>query len=382
MADVFPSDFELLKTDSQTAGRRGRLRLPHGVVETPIFMPVGTQATVKGLTPQQIQDVGSQIILGNTYHLNLRPGSELVREMGGLHNFMQWDKPILTDSGGFQVFSLAKLRKLQDDGIRFKSHLDGKEFFLGPREVMEIQDNLNSDIAMVLDECPPQPVERKPCEEAVERSLRWAKICLEEAVQRGYPESGRKLFGIAQGSAYRDLREHCADRLVEMEFPGYAIGGLSVGETEPEMMEQASWTLPRLPEHKPRYIMGVGTPPQLLKLIALGADMFDCVMPSRAARHGTAFTPWGTINIRNARFRNDDKPIVPGMDNYTCKHFSRAYLRHLIIAGESLGGTLLTIHNLHFYLDLMAQARHHLEAGSYKQWHGEWITRYETNEEA
>lgn len=382
MLDSFPSNFQLLKTDTATAARRGRLSLPHGTVETPIFMPVGTQATVKGLTPKQIEEVGAQIILSNTYHLNLRPGSDLVRDRGGLHPFMHWQKPILTDSGGFQVFSLAKLRKLEDAGIRFKSHLDGKEFFLGPREVMAIQDNLYSDVAMVLDECPPQPVERKPCEEAVERSLRWAQICLEEAFERGYPESGRKLFAIVQGSAYKDLREHCADRLVEMDFPGYAVGGLSVGETEPEMMEQASWTLPRLPAEKPRYIMGVGTPPQLLKLIALGADMFDCVMPTRAARHGTAFTPWGTVNIRNARFRNDESPLVPDWDNYACRHFSRAYIRHLIIAGESLGGTLLTIHNLHFFLTLMAEARKHLECGDYGIWHKQWIANYESNSAA
>lgn len=339
-------------------------------------MPVGTQGTVKAVTPVHLKEIGSQIILGNTYHLNLRPGSELIRDLGGLHRFMGWDGPILTDSGGFQVFSLAKLRDVREDGVAFQSHVDGAKLFLGPREVMTIQQNLGSDIAMVLDECPPWPCERNECARAVARSDRWAKQCKEIASDSGFLDAGHHVFAIVQGSTFDDLRREAAEALGAYDFPGYAVGGVSVGEPEPEMLKQVGATTPFLPADKPRYTMGLGTPSQLLKMIALGVDMFDCVLPTRVARNGLVFTPDGPINLRNERFRTDPRPIVEGMNNYTA-NFSRAYLRHLTTAGEMLSGTLLTIHNLHFYLDLMAQARAHIEAGDYGSWHRQWIERYE-----
>jgi queuine tRNA-ribosyltransferase len=371
------SHFQLLAKDPATEARRGRLGTLHGSVDTPVFMPVGTQGTVKALTPAHLREIGAQIILGNTYHLNLRPGSELIRELGGLHAFMGWDGPILTDSGGFQVFSLAKLRDIRDDGVAFQSHLDGARLFLGPREVMGIQSNLGSDIAMVLDECPPWPVDRDACALACGRSLRWARSCREIAIESGFMASGRHVFAIAQGSTYDDLRREAAEALAALDFSGYAIGGVSVGEAEPEMLKQVVATAPHLPAGRPRYVMGIGTPPQLLKMIALGVDMFDCVLPTRVARNGLAFTPDGPINLRNEKFRADPRPIAEGQDNYTCRNFSRAYLRHLVTSGEMLGGTLVTIHNLHFFLDLLAQARAHIEAGDFGPWHKAWIGRYE-----
>jgi queuine tRNA-ribosyltransferase len=369
--------FQHLLNDTATSARRGRLTTLHGVIETPIFMPVGTQGTVKALTPAHLREIGAQIILGNTYHLNLRPGSELIRDLGGLHRFMGWDGPILTDSGGFQVFSLAKLREVGEDGIAFQSHLDGARLFMGPAEVMAIQANLGSDIAMVIDECPPWPCERDACALACARSLRWARRCRDIAGENGFLGSGHHVFGIVQGSTFDDLRREAAEALAALDLPGYAVGGVSVGEPEPEMLKQVAATTPFMPADKPRYTMGLGTPPQILKMIALGVDMFDCVLPSRVARNGLAFTPDGPINLRNERFRADARPVVEGLDNYTCRNFSRAYLRHLFLAGEMLAGTLLTLHNLHFYLDLMAQARAHLEAGDYGVWHRGWVERYE-----
>lgn len=370
------SHFQLLATDPASAARRGRLLTRHGVVETPVFMPVGTQGTVKAVTPAHLHEIGAQIILGNTYHLNLRPGSELVRELGGLHTFMGWDRPILTDSGGFQVFSLAKLREIRDDGIAFQSHIDGARLFLGPKEVMTIQGNLGSDIAMVIDECPPWPCERDACAAAVARSQRWAEQCRQIAQDSGFLSAGHHVFAIVQGSTFDDLRREAAEALAALDFPGYAVGGVSVGEPEPEMLKQVGATTPYLPVQKPRYTMGLGTPPQLLKMVALGVDMFDCVMPTRVARNGLVFTPDGPMNIRNERFRRDPRPLVEGLDNYT-RQFSRAYLRHLQMSGEMLAGTLLTIHNLHFYLDLMAQARARIEAGDFTPWSRAWIERYE-----
>ena len=368
--------FQLLGIDPATAARRGRLATRHGVIETPMFMPVGTQGTVKALSPAQLREIGAQIILGNTYHLNLRPGSPLVRELGGLHAFMQWDGPILTDSGGFQVFSLAKLREIREDGVAFASHLDGRRLFLGPREVMTIQQDLGSDIAMVLDECPPWPCSREECARAVDRSLRWAAECRRIAEGEGFLAAGHHVFAIVQGSTFDDLRREAAEALTALNFPGYAVGGVSVGEPEPEMLKQVGATTPFLPADRPRYTMGLGTPPQLLRMIALGVDLFDCVLPSRVARNGLVFTPDGPLNLRNEQYRTDPRPLVEGLDNYTAR-FSRAYLRHLTLAGEILGCTLLTLHNLHFYLDLMAQARRHLEAGDYGAWHRGWIERYE-----
>ena len=373
------SGFQLLSTDAQTDARRGRLVTQHGVIETPIFMPVGTQATVKSVFPWTLKEIQAQIILGNTYHLNLRPTSELVKQMGGLHHFMQWDSPILTDSGGFQVFSLAKLRKMKEDGVEFRSHLDGRKIYLTPEESLRIQDNLGSDIHMVLDECPPFPCEKSDCAEAVNRTLRWAKTSKQYAIENGIFEKGNQVFGIVQGSNYEDLRRSCAEELATMDFPGYAVGGVSVGEPEPEMLAAIAMSTPFMPVEKPRYAMGIGTPTQLLKMIAQGIDMFDCVMPSRAARHGTAYTPWGKLNIRNERFKYDEAPLVPGLDN-SAQRFSKSYLRHLIVAGEPLGGMLLTLHNLHFYLDLMRQTREHLEAGDYATWYLEWVKRYESGD--
>jgi queuine tRNA-ribosyltransferase len=369
--------FDLLKTDTQTAARRGVLHTRHGQVQTPIFMPVGTQGTVKATTPVQLKEIGSQIILGNTYHLNLRPTSEVIKALGGLHKFMGWDGPILTDSGGFQVFSLAKLRDIRDEGVFFASHLDGKRLFLGPKEVMTIQANLGSDIAMVIDECPPWPCTQEECLVSVKRSLKWAKQCLDIAHSNGFLENGHHVFAIIQGSTFDDLRQEAAEKLAEMNFPGYAVGGVSVGEPEHEMLKQVGATTPFMPKDNPRYTMGLGTPAQILKMIALGVDMFDCVMPSRVARNGLVFTPDGPMNLRNERFKTDPRPIVDGMNNYTCRTFSRAYLRHLSVSGEMLSGTLLTLHNLHFFLDLVAQARAHIEAGDYGVWHLEWIKRYE-----
>jgi len=365
--------FSLIKKSNQA--RLGILKTLHGEIQTPIFMPVGTQATVKAVTPRQLDELGSQIILGNTYHLNLRPGSKLVQNMGGLHKFMNWDKPILTDSGGFQVFSLSELRKITEEGIHFKSHLDGQKLFLSPQSCYQIQAELGTDIAMVLDECPPFPCEREACELAVQRTIRWAKAFLNFAQDDGFIEKGHHVFGIIQGSTYQDLRVSCAQALAEMPFSGFAIGGVSVGEPEEEMLKQVSYCIPHMPENKPRYVMGVGTPVQLLKMIGQGADMFDCVMPTRLARHANIFTPDGLINLRNERFKEDPRPIMEA-DNYTCKNFSRAYLRHLIMANELLASTLLSIHNLHFFLDLMEQARSHIAADDYAQWSENWIRTY------
>lgn len=374
--------FTVLKTDPASSARRGELRTLHGAVQTPVFMPVGTQGSVKSLTPAQVKETGAQIILGNTYHLNLRPGPETVRALGGLHAFMRWDGPILTDSGGFQAFSLSKLRKITDSGITFASHLDGARVTLTPKSCLDIQRALGSDIAMALDICPPFPATKRDVAEADATTLRWEKEILDYATETGFLAEGHHVFGIVQGSVFEDLRRECAEELAQLDFPGYAIGGVSVGEPEPEMMKQVAAATPFLPWFKPRYVMGVGTPPQLLKMIALGADMFDCVMPTRLARHGTAFTPDGTINIKNEKYKLDPAPLVEGLENYTCRNFSRAYLRHLFVAGEMLSATLLSIHNIHFFQDLMRQAREHIEAGDYTPWAREWIARYEAGEAA
>ena len=370
--------FERIAVRTETGARRGRLGTLHGTVETPAFMPVGTQGTVKAVTPSQLEEIGAKIVLSNTYHLHLRPGSELVREMGGLHSFMGWKGPILTDSGGYQVFSLAKLCGVSDLGVSFRSHIDGAEVFIGPRQAMEIQSNLGSDVMMILDECPAHPSTEEACQEAVRRTVSWAGACREIAAEMGLLESGRQVFGIVQGSTYEHLRRECAELMCALHFSGYAIGGVSVGESEEAMLEQVDWVAPLLPKERARYVMGVGTPPQLLRMVDRGIDLFDCVLPTRAARHGTAYTPYGTINLSNRRFRDDSRPIVEGLDNYTCQNFSRAYLRHLVMAGELLAHTLLSIHNLHFYLELMAQLRRHLEEGDFDSWQRRWIERYES----
>ena len=357
--------------------RVGSFRLPGGSVPTPVFMPVGTQATVKGILPRDLlEEVRCPIILGNTYHLNLRPGVGVIAQAGGLAKFMNWTGPVLTDSGGFQVFSLSKLRKISDEGVRFHSHLDGSEVFLGPNEAIGIQDGLKSDIAMCLDECPAADASEKEIVHAVDRTTLWAQRCQREWQSRKADQSGRKLFGIVQGGRFRDLRMRSAEQLIQMEFPGYAVGGVSVGETEDEMLEQVEWTTQFLPPDKPRYVMGVGTPVQLLKMIGLGVDMFDCVLPSRAARHGTAYTRLGKLNIRNERFRNDLSPLDEEADCYVSREFSKSYLRHLFMTKESLGGVLLTMHNLRFFVRLMEEARGHILAGTFANWSRNWIETF------
>jgi len=359
--------------------RAASLCLPSGEVPTPVFMPVGTQATVKGVLPGDLREiVKAPILLGNTYHLNLRPGVDVIRQAGGISQFMNWNGPVLTDSGGFQVFSLSKLRKITDDGVCFRSHLDGREIFLGPKEAVAIQDGLRSDIAMCLDVCPAASDSREEVESAVNRTTLWAHACKEAWMNGSGPAEGRNLFGIVQGGRFRELREKSASELVELNFPGYAVGGVSVGESEEEMLEQVGWTTQVLPKDKPRYVMGVGTPTQLLKMIGLGADMFDCVMPSRAARHGMAYTVNGTLNLRNKRFKEDFSPLDEKTDSFASQEFSKAYLRHLIQAKESLAGTILTLHNLRFFVSLMEQTRLHIIRGDFETWSSAWIRNYES----
>jgi len=363
--------FELLKTDSNTKARLGRLTTAHGVVETPVFMPVGTQASVKALDPRELLEMGTRIILGNTYHLNLRPGMEIIRAAGGLHKFMNWDKPILTDSGGFQVFSLAKIRKVKEHGVEFRSHIDGSLLFLGPKESMEIQRTLGSDIAMVFDECPPHDAPAKEQRLAVERTIRWARECREQP--RG---DGQLVFGIVQGGSNPALREECAKALVAMEFDGYAIGGVSVGEPEPEMMRAIELAEPHLPAHKSRYAMGLGTPAQMVELIARGVDMFDCVLPTRIARTGTAITRRGAYGLKGAAYKADFRPIEEGCECFACKLFTRAYLRHLLKANEILGLRMVSVHNSHMYLKLMDDVRAAIAAGNFAEFHREFIANY------
>jgi len=363
--------FKLLKIDPHTKARLGRVTTQHGVVETPMFMPVGTQASVKALDPRELREMGTQIILGNTYHLNIRPGLEIIRAAGGLHRFMNWDLPILTDSGGFQVFSLSKIRKIKTHGVEFRSHLDGTLLFLGPKEAMEIQRVLGSDIAMVFDECPPHtstPVELRA---AVERTVRWAGEC---RIQPRAP--GQLVFGIVQGGANAALREACAKALVEMEFDGYAIGGVSVGEPEPEMMKSVEITEPFLPADRPRYAMGLGTPAQMVELIARGVDLFDCVLPTRVARNGTAFTRKGAVIIKAAVNKADFRPIEEGCDCFACRHFTRAYLRHLLNVEEILGIRMLSVHNTHVFLKVMADVRGAIAAGCFSEFHREFVANY------
>ncbi len=375
--------FELLATDPASSARRGRLRTPHGVVETPIFMPVGTQATVKAVHPEELLALEAQIILGNTYHLWVRPGADLIREAGGLHAFMNWHGPILTDSGGYQVFSLAKLRKITEQGCHFNNHVDGTPMFLGPETAMEIQAALGSDIAMLFDECTPWPCPHAAAEKSLDLTLRWARRCRDWIDQHQPQTAGRPQlhFGIVQGSTFEDLRQKAARELVAMDFPGYAIGGLSVGEPEADLMRIAEWTCPFLPENKPRYAMGLGTPPQIIELIARGVDMFDCVLPTRLARNGTAFTHEGTLNLRNARFARDFRPIAEDTHPLV-RPFTRAYIRHLINTQEVLGLRLISLHNLHFYLSLASRARQAIEQGCFADLRAEVVSRYQPRPES
>ncbi len=341
------------------------------MIETPVFMPVGTQATVKALDPRELIEMGTQIILGNTYHLSIRPGMEIIGQAGGLHRFMNWTGPILTDSGGFQVFSLAKIRKVQAHGVEFRSHLDGSLLFLGPKESMEIQRLLGSDIAMVFDECPPHDAPAAEIRAAVDRTLRWAEEC------RIQPRAvGQQVFGIVQGGNDPKLRQECALKLASMDFDGYAIGGVSVGEPEPEMMKAVEYSEPFLPENKGRYAMGLGTPAQLVELVARGVDMFDCVLPTRVARNGTAFTYKGTISIKGGGYKADFRPIEEDCPCYACRNFTRAYLRHLLNVDEILGLRMLSVHNSHMYLRVMQDIRTHLAAGTFGDYRTQFAETY------
>ena len=357
-----PMQFELLKTDG--AARRGRLTLAHGTIDTPVFMPVGTYGTVKAVTPRDLHEFGAQICLGNTFHLWLRPGLEVIGAHGGLHRFMGWDRPILTDSGGFQVFSLGALRKITDEGVRFSSPINGDKLFLTPEESMRIQHTLNSDIVMIFDECTPYPADFDTAARSMRLSLRWAKRSREAHDRLG---NANALFGIVQGGMHEALRDESLAGLDEIGFDGMAIGGLSVGEPKDEMNRVLAYTAPRLPTGKPRYLMGVGTPEDLVHGVCHGIDMFDCVMPTRNARNGHLFTRFGDIRIKNAQYKDDTRPLDESCGCYTCRHFSRAYLHHLFRVGEILGAQLNTIHNLHYYQDLMRGLRTAIEAGQLEE---------------
>lgn len=369
--------FEVAKTDP-TGARRGVLKTPHGAVQTPFFMPVGTQATVKGLRNEALEELGAEIILGNTYHLYLRPGHEAVRKLGGLHKFMSWPRAILTDSGGFQVFSLSELRKVTDEGVRFRSHLDGSEHLLTPEKAAEIQLALGSDIAMVLDECIETPAPRDKAESAVARTTAWAararKYFLEQASRNG--ELAQWQFGIVQGATFADLRCASARQLMELDFPGYAVGGLAVGEPHALTCEMTSEVTALLPRERPRYLMGVGKPEQIADYVALGIDMMDCVLPTRAARHACLYTSEGRVLIKNARYAADQRPPDPNCSCSVCRRYTRAYLRHLFAAGELTAAILATHHNVHFYLDLMRQIREAIGFGNLANFSSEMHARY------
>jgi queuine tRNA-ribosyltransferase len=361
-------EFALITKDPGCEARLGSVRTPHGEIRTPAFMPVGTQGTVKAMLPEQVRQLGADIILGNTYHLYLRPGHQLIAALGGLHRFMNWPNPILTDSGGFQVYSLGALRKITDDGAVFKSHIDGSRHFLSPEKAVEIQEALGSDIMMCLDECIGYPAEKKKIKEALLRTAKWAKRCREA---RRNP--GQALFGIVQGGFHADLRREGVEELRNTGFDGYAIGGVSVGEPKELMLETVAATAPLLPKESPRYLMGVGTPGDIVEGVFQGIDMFDCVMPTRSARNGLLFTSNGNVVIRNARYREDDSPIDSGCDCYTCRNYSRAYLRHLYVAGEILAMELNTIHNLRYYLRLMERIREAIREGRFGEFRSDFL---------
>ncbi|HJW38245.1 MAG TPA: tRNA guanosine(34) transglycosylase Tgt [Candidatus Udaeobacter sp.] len=385
-------NFVLSTTDRHSKARRGQLTMAHGVIDTPAFMPVGTQGSVKGVSPRELREMNAQIILGNTYHLFVRPGLDVIKHFGGLHKFMNWDGPILTDSGGYQIFSLAKLRKITEEGVEFQNHIDGARAFISPEVAMEIQAALGGDIAMALDECVPYPCEYDYAAQSAELTTRWANRCLEwkrrtgEPAKRGLADSpdrrfaDSKLFGIVQGATFDDLRKQSAQAIVDLGFDGYAIGGVSVGEPEEEMMTAIESAEPFLPKDKPRYAMGLGTPPQMLEIIARGMDMFDCVLPTRLARNGTAFTAAGTLNLKNAEFALDKRPIEENCTCDACREFSRGYIRHLIKAEEILGLRLITLHNLHFYLNLMRQARTEIESDTFDQFRKAFVAGYKTRD--
>ncbi|CAG0938653.1 Queuine tRNA-ribosyltransferase [Gammaproteobacteria bacterium] len=371
------SGFTVTATDG--AARRGRLHLARGVVETPVFMPVGTYGTVKAMTAEELLDAGAEIVLANTFHLMLRPGSELVASLGGLHRFMHWERPILTDSGGFQVFSLGGKTRIREDGVEFSSPVNGDRVFLTPEKSMAVQAALGSDIHMIFDDCTPWPATEAVARESMERSLRWARASRGAFEAHGGHAAGHAVFGIVQGGMYPRLRAASLDGLLPMGFDGLAIGGLSVGEPEAERLAVLEALLPAMPAGRPRYLMGVGTPSDIVKAVCLGVDMFDCVMPTRNARNGHLFTEDGALRIRNASYRDDPRPIEEGCGCYTCRHYSRAYLRHLDACGEILGSRLNTIHNLHFYLGLMRRLRQAIEAGSLAAFARGFLARQETS---
>jgi queuine tRNA-ribosyltransferase len=358
-----PLTYELLKTDPASHARHGRETTRHGPFDTPAFLPVGTQGTIKGVLPDQVAATGAQIILANTYHLMLRPGEKVVRDLGDLHRFMGWSGPILTDSGGFQVFSLSDINRIDEAGVTFKSHIDGSVVQLTPRRSMEIQNDLGADIIMAFDECadPSKPPEYQ--QEAVSRTLRWARQCIDAHARPG----DQSLFGIVQGGTEQRLREHCATELIAMDFPGYAIGGLAVGEGFEAMKQVLSYTAPMLPENKPRYLMGVGFPRDIVAAVASGVDMFDCVMPTRNGRNAYAFTAGGAIRLRNSRYIADRGPIEPGCDCYACRNFTRGAIRHFFFAGEMLGPVLASVHNMRFYQRLMSDLRQSIADGTFEQ---------------
>ena len=366
------SSFQLLKTSRDSMARRGRLKLPHAVVETPVFMPVGTQATVKTLSPEELQDIGAPIILSNTYHLHLRPGEDIVAEEGGLHQFMNWPRGILTDSGGFQVFSLSSLRKISEEGVEFRSHLSGEKRFLGPEDSIRVQNALGADIIMAFDECPPYPADDEYVRRSLERTTRWARRSL--SAHRRVEEQA--LFGIVQGGMNKELRRQAAAELTELDLPGYAVGGLSVGEPKSLMYEILAYTTPFLPTDKPRYLMGVGSPDDLFEGVLRGVDMFDCVLPTRIARNGTVFTRRGKLVIRNAAYARDHEPLDKACSCYVCRHYSRAYIRHLIKAEETFGIRLTSYHNVYFLVNLMHQIRAAIESDSLIAFKNEFFREY------
>lgn len=364
--------YELIKKDSRTKARRGRVHTPHGPIETPVFMPVGTAGTVKAMKPEEVRDMGAQIILGNTYHLYLRPGHEVVKAAGGLHKFMNWERAILTDSGGFQVFSLGAMRKISEEGVEFRSHIDGSKHMLSPEKSMEIQNALGSDIMMAFDECAPYPADRNYVKNSLERTTRWLKRCKEYHKNT----EQQSLFGIMQGGMYKDLRKQSAEEIVELDLPGYAIGGLSVGEPKEIMYEVMDDCVDYLPADKPRYLMGVGSPDCLFEGVERGIDMFDCVLPTRIARHGMAMTSQGRVNIKNAKYERDFTPLDPNCDCYTCRNYSKAYLRHLFKSDEILSSMLMTTHNLHFLVNTMAGIRKAIEEDRFLEYKKEFYDSY------
>lgn len=378
MTTKLPVTYELVK--KQGKARAGKITTPHGEIETPVFMPVGTQATVKTMTPEELETIGAEIILGNTYHLYLRPSDELIAKFGGLHKFMNWNKPILTDSGGFQVFSLGALRKITEEGVKFSSHIDGSKHFLSPEKSIDIQNNLGSDIVMLFDECPPGLSTREYIIPSIERTTRWAKRCIE--AHKRPDEQG--LFAIVQGGVYEDLRDKSLNELMEMDenFSGYAIGGLAVGEPREDMYRILHHIVEKCPEEKPRYLMGVGEPLDMLEAIEAGIDMMDCVQPSRIGRHGTVFTKYGRLVIKNASYAEDDRPLDEGCDCYVCRNYTRGYIRHLFKAEEILGQRLATYHNLYFLLKLMKNTREAIIADRFGEYKNNFVKNYTMGKES